>query len=74
LPYPKVLETATVVAVYRGGGRSLDSNNRPVSVTSVVWKQMEHVIAKYPRKIEDKKDWSFQGRHGFRPEYSTKVK
>jgi hypothetical protein len=31
---------------------------------------MEHVIASYLRKIWDKKDWLFDGQHGFRPGYS----
>jgi hypothetical protein len=31
---------------------------------------MEHVIASYLRTIWDKKDWLFDGQHGFRPEYS----
>jgi hypothetical protein len=31
---------------------------------------MEHVIASYLRKVWDKKDWLFEGRHGFRPGYS----
>jgi hypothetical protein len=31
---------------------------------------MEHVIASYLKKIWDKKDWIFEGQHGFRPEYS----
>jgi hypothetical protein len=31
---------------------------------------MEHVIASYLRKVWDKKDWSFEGQHRFRPGYS----
>jgi hypothetical protein len=31
---------------------------------------MEHGIAKYLRKIWDKKDWLFKGQHGLRPGYS----
>ena len=36
---------AMVVPVHKGVDRSLVSNYRPVSLTSVVCKQMEHVIA-----------------------------
>ena len=36
---------ATVVPIHKGGDRSLVSNYRPVSLTSVVFKQMEHPIA-----------------------------
>jgi hypothetical protein len=59
-----------VVPIYKRGERSLVSNYRPVSLTSVICKQMEHVIASYLRKIRDKKDWLFEGHHGFRPGYS----
>ena len=45
-------------------------NYRPVSLTSVVCKQMEHVIASYLRQVWDKNDWLYEGQHGFRPGYS----
>jgi hypothetical protein len=32
---------------------------------------MEHPIASYLRKIWHKKDWLFDGQHGFRPGYSS---
>ena len=35
---------ATVVPVHKGGDRSLVTNYRPVSLTSVVCKQMEHLF------------------------------
>ena len=35
----------TVVPIHKGGDRSVVKNYRPVSLTSVVYKQMEHVIA-----------------------------
>jgi len=52
------------------GDRSLVTNYRPVSLTSVVCKQMEHVIASYLRQVWDKNDWLYEGQHGFRPGYS----
>jgi len=50
--------------------RSLDTNYRPVSLTSVVCKQMEHVIASYLRQVWDKSDWLYEGQHVIRPGYS----
>ena len=47
---------ATVIPVHKGGYRSLVMNYRPVSLTSVVCKQMEHVIASYLRRMWDKND------------------
>jgi hypothetical protein len=41
---PSDLKRATVVPVHKGGGRSLCTNYRPVRLTSVVCKQMEHFI------------------------------
>jgi hypothetical protein len=59
-----------VIPIYKGVERSLVTNYRPVSLTSVVCKQMEHVIASYLRQVWDKNDWLYEGQHGFRPVYS----
>ena len=67
---PEDWRRATVVPVQKGGDRSLVTNYRPVSLTSVVCKQMEHVIASYLRQVWDKNDWLYEGQHGFRPGYS----
>ena len=64
---PEDWRRATVVPVQKGGDRSLVTNYRPVSLTSVVCKQMEHVIASYLRQVWDKNDWLYEGQHGFRP-------
>ena len=61
---------ATVVPIHKGGDRSLVSNYRPVSLTSVVCKQMEHAIATYLRQVWGANDWLYEGQHGFRPGYS----
>src|SRR5215831_5727945 len=59
-----------VIPVHKGGDRSLVTNYRPVSLTSVICKQMEHVIASYLRQVWDKNDWLYEGQYGFRPGYS----
>jgi len=61
---------ATVIPIHKGCDRSLVTNYNPVSLTSVVCKQMEHVIASYLRQVWDKNDWLYEGQHGFRPRYS----
>jgi len=61
---------ATVIPIHKGGVRSLVTNYRPVSLTSVVRKQMEQVMASYLRQVWDKNDWLYEGQHGFRPGYS----
>ena len=61
---------ATVIPIHKGGDRLLVKNYRPVSLTSVVCKQMEHVIASHLRQVWNKNDWLYEGQHGFRPGYS----
>jgi len=67
---PADWKRAIVVPVHERGDRSLVTNYRPVSLTSVVCKQMEHVIASYLRQVCDKNDWLYKGQHGFWPGYS----
>jgi hypothetical protein len=45
-------------------------NYRPVSLTSVVCKEMKHVIASYLRQERDKHYLLYKGQHGFWPGYS----
>ena len=58
---------AIVVPIHKGCDRSLVNNYRSVSLTLVVCKQMEHVIAGYMRHV----DWLCEGKHGFRRRYSS---
>jgi len=67
---PRDWKIATLVLIYKGGDRSAVSNYTPISLTSVVCKQLEHVIARYLRQVWDKNDWLYEGQHGFRPGYS----
>jgi len=61
---------ATVIPIHKGGDRSLVTNYRPVSLTSVVCKQMEHVITSYLRQVWGKNNWLYEGKHGLRLGYS----
>jgi len=45
---------ATVVPVHKRGNRSLVTNYRPASLTSVVCKQIEYAIALYLRQAREK--------------------
>ena len=49
--------------------RSVVGNCRPVSLTSVVCKQMEHVVAGYLRQVWEMSGWLYEGQRGFRPGY-----
>jgi len=46
-------------------------NYIPVSFTSVVGQQMEHVIAGYLRQVWAMSGRLYEGQHGFRPGYSS---
>jgi hypothetical protein len=46
------------------------SKYRLISLTSVICKHMEHIIASYLGKIWDKKDLLFEGQHAYRLGYS----
>ena len=63
---PSDWKRATVVPIHKGGDRLLVTNYRPVSLTTVVCKQMEHVTVSYLRQVWDR----YEGQHGFRPGYS----
>jgi len=52
-----------IVPIYKGSHRSLVTNYRPISLPSVVCKQLEHVIAGYLRQVWDKNDWLYDGQH-----------
>jgi len=59
-----------VVPIYKGGDQSVVGNYRSVSLTSVVCKQMEHVIAGYLRHVWEMCGWLYEGQCGFRPGYT----
>jgi len=61
---------AIVVPIYKGGDRSVGGNYRPVSLTSMVCKQLEHVIVGYLRQVWEMSAWLCEGQHSFRPWYS----
>jgi len=67
---PSGWDKAIVAPIYKWGDRSAVTKYRPISLTSVVCKQMEHVIAGYLRQVWDKNDWLCEGQQGFRPGYS----
>jgi hypothetical protein len=50
---PSDWKRAMVVPIYKVGDRSVVTNYRPVSLTSAVRRQTEHVIAGYLRHVWD---------------------
>jgi len=68
--YKEAGKKSTVFPIHKGGDRFLFKNYRPVILTSVVYKQMEHVIAGYIQQVWEDRDWFYEGQHRFRPGYS----
>ena len=60
----------SIVPIHKGGDLSAVKYYRPVSLTSVVFKQTEHVIAGYIRQVWEDRDRLNEGQYGFRPGYS----
>jgi hypothetical protein len=54
---PDDWKKAILVSIYKRGERSAAGNYMPVSLTSVVCKQMEHVISGYLRHVWDTSGW-----------------
>lgn len=67
---PDDWKAAIVVPIFKNGDKTKVCNYRPVSLTSVVCKIMEHLIAGYIRREWEKANWIFHGQHGFRSEHS----
>ena len=71
---PRDWNKAIVVPIYKGGDRSAVENYRPVSLTSVVCKQMEHVIVGYLRKVWEMNGWLYECQHGLDQGTHAKVR
>jgi len=61
---PRDWKRAVVVPIHKGGYRSSAKNYRPVSLTSVVCKSMDHAITGYIRQVWDDRDWLYEGSMG----------
>jgi hypothetical protein len=52
-----------VIPIHKEGDGSLITNYRPVNLTSIICKQMEHAIASYLRQVWDKNGWLYEDEH-----------
>ena len=70
---PEDWSKATVAAIYKKGNKMEPSNHRPVSLTCILCKIMEHVVFSHMAShMEDNKILTFR-QHGFRPGYSCET-
>ena len=68
---PKDWKTANVVPIFKSGRRDLPQNYRPVSLTSITSKMIEHIITSAMWKHIDCNDLINKNQHGFRKRFST---
>eukprot|EP00057_Strongylocentrotus_purpuratus_P003633 XP_003727036.1 PREDICTED: RNA-directed DNA polymerase from mobile element jockey-like [Strongylocentrotus purpuratus] len=68
---PKDWLTANIVAIYKKGNRNIPSNYRPVSLTCVTTKLMEHIISHSIMGHIDEHQLLANCQHGFRKQHST---
>ena len=60
-------KTANVVPIHKKGARNVALNYRPISLTSVLCKTMEHIIAHNIHSYLDEFNILYKDQHGFRP-------
>ena len=65
--------TANITPVYKKGSRSIPSNYRPISLTSICSKAMEHIL--FHSITDDLQNYNIlsEFQHGFRPGYSCQT-
>lgn len=63
---PKDWKTATVCPVYKKGEKHLAANYRPISLTCIVSKVLEHIIASHLMTYADHQKILYKNQHGFR--------
>jgi hypothetical protein len=63
---PSVWRKADICPVFKRGNVTQPLNYRPIALTSVICKQMEHIIAKHIRNFLDEQSILVDEQHGFR--------
>jgi hypothetical protein len=70
---PEDWRIANVSPVYKKGQNSLAENNRPISLTSVCCKTMEHILASKIVKHGEENNILYPLQHGFRQGHSCQT-
>jgi hypothetical protein len=70
---PMIWKIAQVTPIFKKGSRSQPGNYRPVSLTCIVCKLLEHVIAGRIHSFLDKHDILVSAQHGFRRDRSCET-
>ncbi|KAI8477892.1 hypothetical protein Bbelb_443780, partial [Branchiostoma belcheri] len=73
LLFQSSIETATVTPVYKKGERYRPENYRPISLTSIPCKIMEHIVTSTIMTFTEENDIICPGQHGFRRRHSCET-
>ena len=71
---PSDWEKTIVIPIYKGGDRAAVTNYRPLRLTSVFCKQLEHVTSWYLRQVWGKNDWLYRDSIGLDRDTLVKLK
>ena len=70
---PQAWKRANVTAVFKKGEKYKPSNYRPISLTSILCKQMEHIIASHLMNHLNSNKILYNKQHGFRSKLSCET-
>ena len=70
---PQDWKDANVAAIFKKGSRTCAANYRPVSLTSVISKVMEHIVHSHVMKHLERQHILTDYQHGFRAKKSTET-
>ena len=68
---PRQWQEANIIGIFKKGDKSKPENYRPVSLTSIICKILEHIIHSHVMKHLEKLDILVDKQHGFRAKRST---
>ena len=68
---PRQWREANIIGIFKKGDKSKPENYRPVSLTSIICKILEHIIHSHVMKHLEKLDILVDKQHGFRAKRST---
>ena len=66
----QIWKRAAIIPIYKSGDKTVQSNYRPISLTSVICKVLERIIRKQVFSFLDQKGCLNSTQHGFRPGHS----
>lgn len=69
--FPEKLKTARVTPIYKSGDKNDVSNYRPISITPIISKLLEHAMKTRTENFLTTKHFFYEGQYGFRNKSNT---